>query len=50
MTSDDNTKQDLINDDAYERAREQALELLEQGFHLGGRIRVMREELHDRKS
>ena len=34
-------------DDAYESARRTALELLEQGFHLGGG-RVNREGLHER--
>ena len=33
--------------DAYESARRTALELLERGFHLGGR-RVQRDELHER--
>lgn len=33
--------------DAYESAHRTALELLERGFHLGGR-RVERDELHDR--
>jgi hypothetical protein len=33
---------------AYERAERQALELLDQGFHLGGVIRVSRDELHER--
>ena len=33
--------------DAYESARRTALELLERGFHLGGR-RVKRDELHER--
>lgn len=35
-------------DEAYERAERQALTLLEQGFHLGGVIRVSRDELHER--
>jgi hypothetical protein len=35
-------------DEAYERAQRQAVMLLEQGFHLGGRIRVSRDELHER--
>ena len=35
-------------DEAYERAERQALSLLEQGFHLGGKIRVSRDELHER--
>jgi hypothetical protein len=35
-------------EEAYERAERQALALLEQGFHLGGKIRVSREQLHER--
>jgi Family of unknown function (DUF6364) len=35
-------------DEVYERAKRQALELLDKGFHLGGVIRVRREELHER--
>ena len=35
-------------EEAYERAERQALSLLEQGFHLGGVIRVSRDELHER--
>jgi predicted transcriptional regulator len=34
-------------DDAYEAAHRAALELLEQGFHLGGG-RLSRDELHER--
>ena len=38
----------LIGDDeAYEAARRSALQLLEKGFHLGGK-KVSREELHER--
>ncbi len=38
----------LIGDDeAYDAARRSALQLLEKGFHLGGK-RVSREELHER--
>ena len=33
---------------AYERAQRQALTLLDRGFHLGGVIRVSRDELHER--
>jgi hypothetical protein len=32
----------------YERAKAQALADLRTGFHLGGRIRASREELHER--
>ena len=38
----------VSNDEAYERAERQALALLEKGFHLGGVIRVSRDELHER--
>jgi predicted transcriptional regulator len=34
-------------EDAYEAARRSALELLERGFHLGGK-RLSRDELHER--
>lgn len=36
------------NDEAYERAKRQALALLDEGFHLGGVIRASREEWHER--
>ena len=35
-------------EEAYERAERQALTLLDQGFPLGGVIRVGRDELHER--
>jgi hypothetical protein len=35
-------------DEAYERAKGQALALLDRGFHLGGDHRIDRSELHDR--
>jgi hypothetical protein len=35
-------------EEAYERAEKQAMSLLDQGFHLGGVIRVGRDELHER--
>jgi len=35
-------------EEAYERAERQAMTLLDQGFHLGGIIRVGRDELHER--
>jgi hypothetical protein len=35
-------------DDAYERAQQQALALLDQGFHLGGRIASTRDDWHER--
>lgn len=41
--------QQLVDEDrAYEASRRAALAYLEQGFHLGGRIVVSREELHER--
>ncbi len=39
----------LVGDDeAYARAERQAMTLLDQGFHLGGAIPVVREQLHER--
>src|SRR5271156_4386046 len=35
-------------EDAYERAKRQALALLDQGFDLGGKGPVSRDELHER--
>jgi hypothetical protein len=35
-------------DEAYELAKRQALELLEKGFDLGGKIRATRDEWHER--
>ncbi|MGO9863707.1 MAG: hypothetical protein ACLPLR_08865 [Terriglobales bacterium] len=35
-------------EEAYERAHRQAMTLLDRGFHLGGVIRVSRDELHER--
>jgi hypothetical protein len=35
-------------EEAYERAERQALDLMEHGFHLGGTHRVSREKLHER--
>ena len=35
-------------DEAYERAERQAAALLDQGFHLGGVIRISRDEWHER--
>lgn len=37
-------------EDAYERAKRRALALLDQGFHMGGKITATRESLHDRKN
>lgn len=35
-------------EEAYERSERKAMTLLEQGFQLGGVIRVVRDELHER--
>lgn len=35
-------------EESWERSERTALALLEQGFHLGGRIPVNRDELHER--
>jgi hypothetical protein len=35
-------------EEAYERAKRQAIELLDRGFHLGGVIRASRDEWHER--
>lgn len=35
-------------EEAYERAERQALALLKEGLHLGGEIRVSRDQLHER--
>lgn len=35
-------------EEAYQRAEQQAMSLLEEGFHLGGIIRASREQLHER--
>jgi len=35
-------------EEAYERAERQALNLLDRGFHLGGVISASRDELHER--
>jgi hypothetical protein len=35
-------------EEAYERSERQATSLLDQGFHLGGRIRASRDEWHER--
>jgi hypothetical protein len=38
----------ISQDDAYEQARSQAMTLLDQGFHLGGKLTAGRDELHER--
>jgi hypothetical protein len=41
--------QKLIEDsNQYELAKKQALNYISRGFHLGGKITVSREELHER--
>lgn len=35
-------------EEAYAHAQREAMILLDQGFHLGGRIRASRDELHER--
>lgn len=35
-------------EEAYERARSEAMKLLEKGFHLAGARRASRDELHER--
>ena len=35
-------------DEAYKRAKRHALAMLRQGFHLGGKIKTSRDELHER--
>ena len=35
-------------EEAYERAEQLAMTLLDEGFHLGGTIRAVRDELHER--
>lgn len=38
----------VAQDETYECAQQQAMRLLDQGFHLGGTVRVGRDELHER--
>ena len=38
----------VSEDEAYERARRDALQLMERGFHLGGAGMISRDELHER--
>ena len=41
--------QKLVEDaKEYERAKKQALNFITSGFHLGGKIKFSREELHER--
>jgi len=54
MTHEDsNTKEPASadaaqKDEAYERAKEEALEFLKTGFHMGGYHPFNRDELHER--
>jgi hypothetical protein len=42
---------EMVEDaERYDWARRKALEKLKEGFHLGGKITVTREELHERQS
>jgi hypothetical protein len=41
-------KQLVQKEERYQRAQKKALTYLNSGFHLGGRIRVKREDLHVR--
>jgi hypothetical protein len=34
----------------YEQAKRRALATMKKGFHMGGRIRATRDELHDRQA
>jgi predicted transcriptional regulator len=38
----------ISQDDAYEQAHSHAMALLDEGFHLGGKIVASRDELHER--
>jgi hypothetical protein len=38
----------VAQDEAYERAKRQALTLLDHGFHLGGIMEASRDALHER--
>ena len=37
----------VVEEEDYERAKWQAMALLEKGFHLGGTFRTGRDELHE---
>jgi len=38
----------IVDSNKYELAKKQALNYINRGFHLGGKITVSREELHER--
>lgn len=40
----------ISQDEMYEHARTQAMAILDQAFHLGGKITASRDELHERKA
>ena len=40
----------VAESEQYEKARKSAFSYIESGFHLGGEIKVTREELHDRQT
>lgn len=41
-------KQIIEEEELYERSKSKALDILNKGFHLGGKITSSREELHAR--
>ncbi len=41
-------KQIVEEEDYYEQCKKKALNLLDKGFHFGGKITYTREELHER--
>ena len=40
----------VAESEQYEKAKKSAFSNIESGFHLGGKINVTREDLHDRQS
>ena len=40
----------ISESEQYEKARKSAIPHLESGFHLGGKIKATREELHERQA
>ena len=41
-------KEGFVKEDQYEAAKRDALQVLKEGYHLGGRIKWKREDLYDR--
>lgn len=41
-------KQIVEEEDFYEQCKKKALSILEKGYHFGGKITYIREELHER--